>query len=124
MFNKEGKSVAAERPDVDLNLRPDTYTRVTQHGVRILRQLVGATGTISGSCRRAGQREDQAGQRASSTSTCPTSRRARWCSAASRSPPAADGSAATGSADLTLGGALPGPPSALREFPTGSEITA
>jgi VWFA-related protein len=39
IFDKDGKSVAAERPDVDLNLRPETHTRVSQNGVRILRHL-------------------------------------------------------------------------------------
>ena len=29
----------AERPDVDLNLRPETHARVTEHGVRLLRHL-------------------------------------------------------------------------------------
>ena len=39
VFNKEGKSIFAERPDVDLNLRPESHVRVTQNGVRILRHL-------------------------------------------------------------------------------------
>ena len=39
VFNKQGKSVFAERPDVDLNLRPETHARVSQYGVRILRHL-------------------------------------------------------------------------------------
>ena len=30
IFNKEGKSVTAERPDVDLNLRPDARTRAAE----------------------------------------------------------------------------------------------
>jgi VWFA-related protein len=39
VFNKEGKSVGAERPDVDLALRPETHARVLQGGVRLLRHL-------------------------------------------------------------------------------------
>ncbi len=39
VFNKQGKSIFAERPDVDLNLRPETHARVTQYGVRLLRHL-------------------------------------------------------------------------------------
>ncbi len=39
VFNKQGKSIFAERPDVDLNLRPETHARVTEHGVRLLRHL-------------------------------------------------------------------------------------
>ena len=39
VFNKEGKSIFAERPDVDLNLRPESHVRVTQNGLRILRHL-------------------------------------------------------------------------------------
>ena len=53
VFNKEGKSVAVERPDTDLNLKQDTYTRVTQHGVRMLRQPCCATDDIRfGAARR------------------------------------------------------------------------
>ena len=39
VFNKQGKSVFTERPDVDLNLRPESHVRVTEHGVRLLRHL-------------------------------------------------------------------------------------
>jgi len=39
VFNKDGKSVFVERPDVDLALRPESHVRVTQNGVRILRHL-------------------------------------------------------------------------------------
>jgi len=39
VFAKDGKSVMAERPDLDLSLRPETHARVTQNGVRILRHL-------------------------------------------------------------------------------------
>jgi hypothetical protein len=39
VFNKEGKSIGAERPDVDLALRPETHARVMQAGVRVLRHL-------------------------------------------------------------------------------------
>jgi len=39
VFNKQGKSVFAERPDIDLALRPESHARVTQTGVRLLRHL-------------------------------------------------------------------------------------
>ncbi len=64
VFNKEGKSVAAERPDVDLNLRPgDACPRDAARRAHS-EAFVGSSRSISGSRRGAGQREDQAGQRA------------------------------------------------------------
>ena len=36
VFNKEGKAVITERPDAALNLRPETFARVAEHGVRVL----------------------------------------------------------------------------------------
>jgi VWFA-related protein len=39
VFDKDGKSVFGERPDVELALRPESHVRVLQNGVRILRHL-------------------------------------------------------------------------------------
>src|SRR5258706_5631122 len=39
IFDKNGKSVAAERPDITLALKPETHARVLQSGFRILRHL-------------------------------------------------------------------------------------
>jgi VWFA-related protein len=39
IFDKNGKSVAAERPDVKLALKPETHARLLQSGFRIMRHL-------------------------------------------------------------------------------------
>ena len=54
VFNKEGKSVTAERPDVDLNLRPETHARVHAERRAYSAAFVRASWTISGSRRGAG----------------------------------------------------------------------
>ena len=71
IFDKDGKSVAAERPDVDLNLRPETHARVVAERRQAGAPPVGAARPLSASRGGAGQREDEAGQRP------PRSRRAR-----------------------------------------------
>jgi VWFA-related protein len=44
VFDKEGKVVVTERPDIDLALRPETHDRVLEHGFRIVRHLSVAPG--------------------------------------------------------------------------------
>jgi VWFA-related protein len=39
VFDKDGKSVATERPDATLALKPETYARVQQNGIRLLQHL-------------------------------------------------------------------------------------
>ena len=125
IFNKEGKSVVAERPDVDLNLRPETHARVIQHGVRILRHLSVPPGRYQ--LRVAAQDSAKVKQGSahldvdapdftkhpialSSIALAATSDRALY----SPSKPGFD----------PFNGMLPGAPSALREFPNNSEIAA
>lgn len=125
VFNKQGKSVFAERPDVDLNLRPESHARVTQHGVRILRHLSLAPGRYQ--LRVAAQ--DSAKVKQGSVHfdlDVPDF---------TKNPIALSNIALAATADRSLysppkpgfdpfNGLLPGPPSALREFPTNGEISA
>jgi VWFA-related protein len=39
VFDKDGKAVATERPDATLALKPETYARVQQNGIRLLQHL-------------------------------------------------------------------------------------
>ena len=125
VFTKEGKSIAAERPDVDLNLRPETHARVTQTGVRILRHLSVPPGRYQ--LRVAAQ----------------DSLKTRQGSAHfdldvpdfTKDPLALSNIALAATADRAVytppkpgfdpfNGLLPGAPSLLREFPNNSEIAA
>jgi VWFA-related protein len=125
VFNKQGKSVFAERPDVDLNLRPESHVRVTQNGVRLLRHLSLPPGRYQ--LRVAAQDNGKVRQGSahldldvpdfsakpltlSSIALAATADRAVY------SPPKPGFD--------PFNGLLPGPPSALREFPADSEITA
>ena len=123
VFNKEGKSVAAERPDVDLNLRPETHARVTQNGVRILRHLSVPPGRYQ--LRVAAQ--DSAKTRQGSAHfdlDVPDF---------TKNPIALSNIALAATADRAVytppkpgfdpfNGLLPGAPSVMREFPNNSEI--
>jgi VWFA-related protein len=125
VFNKQGKSVFAERPDVDLNLRPESHARVTEHGVRLLRHLSLPPGRYQ--LRVAAQ--DNAKVRQGSVHfdlEVPDF---------TKNPLTLSGIALAASADRSVysppkpgfdpfNGLLPGPPSALREFPADSEISA
>ena len=125
VFNKEGKSVTAERPDVDLNLRPETHARVMQNGVRILRHLSVPPGRYQ--VRVAAQDNGKTKQGSvhfdldvpdftkdpialSNVALAATADRAVY------SPPKPGFD--------PFNGLLPGAPSALREFPNDSEIAA
>jgi hypothetical protein len=125
VFAKDGKSVFAERPDADLNLRPETYARVVKSGVRLVRQISVAPGRYQ--LRVAAQDSSKAKQGTAILDldvpdfTKPDIALSGVALAAN-----ADPSVATGSAPdvLNFGGGLPGAPSTLREFPANSEFAA
>jgi VWFA-related protein len=125
VFAKDGKSVFTERPDADLNLRPETHARVVKSGVRLVRQISVAPGRYQ--LRVAAQDSSKAKQGTAILDidvpdfTKPDIALSGVALAAN-----ADPSVATGSAPevLNFGGGLPGAPSTLREFPANSEIAA
>jgi VWFA-related protein len=125
VFNKQGKSVFAERPDVDLNLRPESHARVMQNGVRLLRHLSLPPGRYQ--LRVAAQDSGKMKQGSAHFDLDVPD--------FTRNPIALSSVALAATADRSVysppkpgfdpfNGLLPGPPSALREFPANSEITA
>ncbi len=125
VFNKQGKSVFAERPDVDLNLRPESHTRVMEHGVRLLRHLSLPPGRYQ--VRVAAQDSGKVRQGSAHFDLDVPE--------FTKNPIALSGIALAATADRSLysppkpgfdpfNGLLPGAPSTLREFPVGSEIAA
>jgi VWFA-related protein len=125
VFNKQGKSVFAERPDVDLNLRPENHVRVTQYGVRLLRHLSLPPGRYQ--LRVAAQDSGKVRQGSVHFDLDVPD--------FTRNPIALSSVALAATADRSVysapkpgfdpfNGLLPGPPSALREFPVNSEISA
>jgi VWFA-related protein len=125
VFNKEGKSVTAERPDVDLNLRPETHARVMQNGVRILRHLSVPPGRYQ--VRVAAQDSGKTKQGSVHFDLDVPD--------FTKNPVALSNIALASTADRAVysppkpgfdpfNGLLPGAPSALREFPNDSEIAA
>jgi VWFA-related protein len=125
VFNKQGKSVFTERPDVDLNLRPESHVRVTENGVRLLRHLSLPPGRYQ--LRVAAQDNGKVRQGSAHFDLDVPD--------FTRNPIALSGVALAATADRSIysppkpgfdpfNGLLPGPPSALREFPVNSEISA
>jgi VWFA-related protein len=123
VFTKDGKSVFAERPDVDLALRPESHARVTQNGVRILRHLSIPPGRYQ--LRVAAQDGGKVKQGSVHLDL--------EVPDYTREPIAVSSVAIASTADRSVfsppkpgfdpfNGLLPGAPSALREFPNNSEI--
>ena len=125
VFGKDGKAVFTERPDADLNLRPETHDRVMQNGVRVMRQLSVPPGRYQ--IRVAAQDSSKAKQGTAILDIeVPDFSKGNIALSGVALAATADRSVATGSAQdvLTFGGGLPGAPSTLREFPSNSEIAA
>jgi VWFA-related protein len=125
VFNKQGKSVFAERPDVDLNLRPESHTRVTEHGVRLLRHLSLPPGRYQ--LRVAAQDSGKVRQGSAHLDVDVPD--------FTKPPIALSSIALAATADRSVysppkpgfdpfNGLLPGSPSALRQFPANTEIAA
>jgi VWFA-related protein len=125
VFNKQGKSVFGERPDVDLNLRPESHARVSQYGVRILRHLSLPPGRYQ--LRVAAQDTGKVKQGSAHLDIDVPD--------FTKEPLALSNIALASTADRAVysppkpgfdpfNGLLPGAPSALREFPNQSELAA
>ena len=125
VYNRQGKSVFAERPDVDLNLRPESHARVTQNGVRILRHLSLPPGRYQ--VRVAAQDSAKVKQGSAHFEIDVPD--------FTKNPIALSNIAIAATADRSVysppkpgfdpfNGLLPGAPSTLREFPNNSEISA
>jgi VWFA-related protein len=125
VFDRRGKSVFAERPDVDLNLRPESHARVTQYGVRLLRHLSLPPGRYQ--LRVAAQDSGKVKQGSAHFDIDVPD--------FTKNPIALSNVVLAATADRSVysppkpgfdpfNGLLPGPPSALREFPVNSEISA
>jgi hypothetical protein len=123
VFNKAGKSIFAERPDVDLNLRPESHLRVSQNGVRILRHLSLPPGRYQ--LRVAAQDSGKVKQGSAHLDI--------EVPDFTKEPLAISNIAIATTADRSVysppkpgfdpfNGLLPGAPSALREFPNGTEF--
>ena len=125
VFNKEGKSVAAERPDVDLNLRPESHARIVQNGVRILRHLSVPPGRYQ--LRVAAQDSGKVKQ-GSAHLDLEVPDFSKNAIALSNIALAATADRAVFSPPKPgfdpFNGLLPGAPSAMREFPNNTEIAA
>ncbi len=123
VFEKNGKSVAAERPDVTLALKPETHARVLQSGMRVMRHLSVPPGKYQ--LRVAAQ--DSAKTRQGSAHLdieVPDF---------TKDPLAISGVAIAATGDRSpanpvqkdpFNGALPAQPTTLRDFPIGGEVTA
>lgn len=125
VFNKEGKSVATERPDVDLNLRPETHARIVENGVRLLRHLSVPPGRYQ--IRVAAQDSSKTKQGSAHFDIDVPD--------FTKNAIAISGIALASTADRAVysplkpgfdpfSGMLPGAPSVLREFPSNTEIAA
>jgi VWFA-related protein len=123
VFDKQGKSMFAERPDVDLNLRPESHARVVEHGVRLLRHLSLPPGRYQ--LRVAAQDSGKVRQGSAHFDL--------EVPDFTRNPIALSGIALAATADRSVysppkpgfdpfNGLLPGAPSALRQFPVNTEI--
>jgi VWFA-related protein len=125
VFNKEGKSVTAERPDVDLNLRPETHARVVQNGVRILRHLSVPPGRYQ---LRVAAQDSAKARQGSAIFDLDVPDFTKNALAMSNIVLAATADRAVYTPPKPgfdpFNGLLPGPPSAMREFPNDSEVSA
>ncbi|MCM3881313.1 MAG: VWA domain-containing protein [Vicinamibacterales bacterium] len=125
VFNKQGKPVFTERPDADLNLRPESHDRVRQNGVRVVRQMSVPPGRYQ--LRVAAQDSSKAKQGTAILDIdVPDFTKPDIAISGVALTSSADRSVPTGSsADvMTFEGGLPAPPSTLRDFPSNTELAA
>jgi VWFA-related protein len=120
VFDKDGKSVATERPDAALALKPETYARVQQNGIRLLQHLSVPPGRYQ--LRVAAQDNGKAKQGSAHLDLDVPD--------FTKDPIALSGVAIAATADRSasnpvkdpFNGGLPGMPTTLRDFPTNGEF--
>ena len=120
VFDKDGKSVATERPDATLALKPETYARVQQNGIRLLQHLSVPPGRYQ--LRVAAQDSGKTKQGSAHLDLDVPD--------FTKDPIALSGVAIAATADRSasnpvkdpFNGGLPGMPTTLRDFPTNGEF--
>jgi hypothetical protein len=120
VFDKDGESVATERPDANLTLKPETYARVQQNGIRLLHHLSVPPGRYQ--LRVAAQDSGKAKQGSAHLYLDVPD--------FTKDPVALSGVAIAATADRyasnpvkdPFNGGLPGFPSTLRDFPANGEF--
>jgi VWFA-related protein len=123
IFDKNGKSVAAERPDLTLALKPETHARVLQSGIRVLRHLSVPPGQYQ--LRVAAQ--DSAKTRQGSAHLdidAPDFTKDPLAISAIAVASTASRSMANPLEKDPFNGGLPAQPTTIRDFPAGNEIAA
>ena len=123
IFDKSGKSVAAERPDIKLELKPETHARVLQGGFRILRHLSVAPGHYQ--LRVAAQ--DSAKTRQGSAHLdidAPDFTKDAIAMSGIAFATTASRSMANPVSKDPFNGGLPAVPTTIRDFPSGAELAA
>jgi VWFA-related protein len=120
-FDRAGKFKVGERPTVTFGLRPETYTRVNELGVRVLTRLQLPPGRYQ---LRVGGLSGEAGLRGSvfyELEIPDFSKEPFTMSGLLLTSPSAS-RVVTARPDPLLEGLLPGPPTTIREFQVGEEI--
>jgi VWFA-related protein len=118
-FDKTGKMTTGERPEVGLTLKPDTHKRVMQYGVRFLTRLQLPPGRYQ--VRVAANEAVSTGSVHYDLEVPDFSKERLVMSGLVLSSRTGDAALTLG-ADASFGGALPAPPTALRDFPVNDEL--
>ena len=125
VFTKDGKSLSAERPDVDLNLRPETHARIVEHGMRTLRHLSLPPGRYQVRVAAQDNAKTKQGSAHFDIDVPDFTKPALAMSGVAIAATSDRGPFTPPKPGFDpFNGLLPGPPSALREFPANSEIAA
>ena len=123
IFDKDGKAVATERPDASLALKPDTYARVQQSGIRMVRHFSVPPGRYQVRVAAQDNSKTKQGSAHLDLDVPDFTKEPVALSGLVIAATADVAPSASSSGDL-FGGGLPGAPTTLREFPANSEIAA
>jgi VWFA-related protein len=121
-FDKDGKSVGVERPDVDMTLKPDTHARVLQSGFRIIRHLSVPPGRYQLRVAAQDSGKSKQGSAHLDVDVPDFTKDPIALSGVALATPV-DGSV-FGQWKDPFGGGLPSAPTAIREFPNTTEMAA